>query len=123
MLALLVLSIFVSYVNNSQNNILNYIKCFIIIASILPVSLRINLDISKMYFSYLIQNDKDIYGAEVKNPLIVEELGRIDYLITDKTGTLTTKAMKLQKICTEFAIFKVNDPNNDLGAYLNENCD
>lgn len=31
--------------------------------------------------------------------------------------------MKLQKICTEFAIFEADDPNGDLGSYLQENCD
>lgn len=54
---------------------------------------------------------------------MVEELGRIQYLVTDKTGTLTTNQMGLKKICTEFAIFEEDDPNNDFAYILKENID
>jgi phospholipid-translocating ATPase len=49
-----------------------------------------------------------------RNSNIPEDLGRLSYLITDKTGTLTQNEMLLKKVCTEFAIFEANDdPNNE----------
>jgi magnesium-transporting ATPase (P-type) len=50
-------------------------------------------------------------------------LGRLSYLITDKTGTLTQNEMLLKKVCTEFAIFESDDPNKDFEGFLEDNCE
>ena len=106
-----------------RNDGLSYCRHLILLLCILPVCLRINIDLSKIYFTYLVKNDKDIVKAYVRNPQVIEELGRIDYLITDKTGTLTQKKMKLEKICTEFAIFDSKDKDGDIASLVQENCD
>ena len=43
----------------------------------------------KTLYSWLIMRDNEIRSTIVRNSSIPEELGRIDYLLTDKTGTLT----------------------------------
>ena len=40
-------------------------------------------------------HDKDIPGTVVRSSTIPEELGRIGYLLSDKTGTLTENEMVL----------------------------
>lgn len=57
-----------------------------------------------------------------RNSNIPEDLGRLQYLITDKTGTLTQNEMLLKKVCTEFAIFEADDPHQDFEKILEENC-
>ena len=52
-------------------------------------SLRVNLDLGKLVYAYQIEHDKDIAGTVVRTSTIPEELGRIEYLFTDKTGTIT----------------------------------
>ena len=69
------------------------IRFLILFSSIIPISLRVNLDLGKSVYSYLISHDENIKDTIVRSSTIPEELGRIDYLLTDKTGTLTRNGM------------------------------
>ena len=64
-----------------------------------------NLDLAKVYYSYGIYNDKEIPGTIPRNSTIPEELGRVQYLLTDKTGTLTKNDMIFKKVALEFSLF------------------
>lgn len=79
----------------------------LLLSSIIPISLRVNLDASKIVFSYKINHDKQIEGAIARNSQIPEELGRVQYILSDKTGTLTQNDM----------VFK-NLSINDVGTFL-----
>lgn len=52
-------------------------------------SLRVNLDMGKTVYAQQIMNDSEIPGTIVRTSTLPEELGRIEYLLSDKTGTLT----------------------------------
>jgi phospholipid-translocating ATPase len=52
-------------------------------------SLRVNLDMGKTLYSLQMMRDKKIADTVVRNSMIPEELGRVSYLFSDKTGTLT----------------------------------
>lgn len=84
------LSVFLVGLNGFRGTWFVYIFRFLILfSSIIPISLRVNLDMGKTVYAREIQNDSDIPGAIVRTSTLPEELGRIQYLLTDKTGTLT----------------------------------
>ncbi|KAK6436738.1 putative aminophospholipid-translocase, partial [Oleoguttula sp. CCFEE 5521] len=73
-------------------------RFLILFSTIVPISLRVNLDMAKSVYAYLIHRDQGIPGTVVRTSTIPEDLGRIEYLLTDKTGTLTRNEMELRKV-------------------------
>ncbi len=58
-------------------------------------SLRVNLDMGKTVYAHQIMNDSEIPNTIVRTSTLPEELGRIEYLLSDKTGTLTQNGAKI----------------------------
>ncbi|GAB7365344.1 hypothetical protein MBLNU230_g6424t1 [Neophaeotheca triangularis] len=73
-------------------------RFLILFSTIVPISLRVNLDMGKSVYAYFIQRDSGIPGTVVRTSTIPEDLGRIEYLLSDKTGTLTRNEMELRKV-------------------------
>lgn len=85
--------------------VIKFFRFILLLSYIIPISLRVNLDMAKIYYSYCIYRDNEISGTIPRNSTIPEELGRIQYLLTDKTGTLTKNDMIFKKVNMEYALF------------------
>ncbi|KAI5189298.1 phospholipid-translocating ATPase [Nematocida sp. AWRm77] len=75
------------------------IRFLIIFSTAIPISLRVNIDWARLIYARSIEKDKEI-SVIVRNSSIPEELGRISYFLTDKTGTLTKNEMEIKKMHT-----------------------
>lgn len=64
-------------------------RFLILFSTIVPVGLRVNLDMGKSVYAWFIEHDQSISGTVVRTSTIPEDLGRVEYLLSDKTGTLT----------------------------------
>ncbi|VDK37985.1 unnamed protein product [Taenia asiatica] len=97
-----------------------YWRFFLLFSYIIPLALRVNMDMAKIVYSLMITRDKDLPGCVVRSTTIPEELGRITYLLSDKTGTLTQNEMVFKKLhlgSVAFAPDSMDDLTETLRRY------
>ena len=91
----------------------------ILFSTIIPISLRVNLDMGKSVYARFIEKDKGIPDTVVRTSTIPEDLGRIEYLLSDKTGTLTQNEMELRKIHVGTVSY-ANDAMDEVTSYVRQ---
>lgn len=98
---------------------LQILRFLILFSTIIPVSLRVNLDMAKSVYAHNIEHDQTIPETVVRTSTIPEDLGRIDYLLTDKTGTITQNDMDLRKIHVGTVAFG-QDSMDEVSEYVTQ---
>lgn len=120
-LALSIILVALEGFSNTEGNVW-YVKItrfLVLFSTIVPISLRVNLDLGKSVYSWFIQRDPDIRGAVVRTSTIPEDLGRIEYLLSDKTGTLTQNEMEMKKIHVGTVSY-ANEAMDEVASYVRQ---
>eukprot|EP01016_Furgasonia_blochmanni_P009219 TRINITY_DN13822_c0_g1_i4.p1 TRINITY_DN13822_c0_g1~~TRINITY_DN13822_c0_g1_i4.p1 ORF type:complete len:1011 (-),score=95.37 TRINITY_DN13822_c0_g1_i4:124-3156(-) len=90
-----------------ENMIMDYVKKFgnwlLIFTNFVPISLLVTLEMVKFAQGILIAKDSQLVSSEgiattVQSSNLNEELGQIDHIFSDKTGTLTCNIMEFKCI-------------------------
>lgn len=82
--------------------VMTFFTMFILLTSMIPISLIISLDMVKLMQAYFINNDVDMYDpienrfSHAYSSSLMEELGQIEYIFSDKTGTLTCNVLEFK---------------------------
>ncbi|KAG8532035.1 uncharacterized protein KY384_003671 [Bacidia gigantensis] len=95
------------------------LKFLVLFSTIVPISLRVNLDMGKTVYARFIERDQGIPDTVVRTSTIPEELGRIEYLLSDKTGTLTQNEMDLRKIHVGTVSY-ANEAMDEVRSYIRQ---
>lgn len=102
--------------------LMQLLRYILLMSSIIPISLRVNMDFAKIIYTIKIIKDTEIKDTVVRNSAIPEDLGRIQYLLTDKTGTLTKNEMIFKKLSLEQIQFS-HEKRGEIAKYLKKNCE
>jgi ATPase, P-type (transporting), HAD superfamily, subfamily IC len=110
---MLVMSLFLQSLSGfTPNYPVTFFRYLLLLTNIIPISLRVNLDFAKIYYCRNISLDDSVGRPKPRNRTLPEELGRIHYLLTDKTGTLTKNEMVLKIASLEGGTFAVDDKDS-----------
>jgi len=99
----------VPWINYSNSPVKSMIfalgNAVILLQTIIPISLYVTIEVVKMIHTFWISGDRDMYyeprdeACLVKTWTISDDLGQIEYIFSDKTGTLTQNKMEFRR-CT-----------------------
>ena len=96
------------YIAASQSSgfylyVIRFLVFLVAYSQLIPISLYVALEVLKLTQAYFISMDHDMYFetlkkfTRVKSSDLIEEMGQIEFVFSDKTGTLTCNEMEFKK--------------------------
>lgn len=98
---------------------------WVLFSALVPISLFVTVEMVKYWHGILINDDLDMYydkndtPANCRTSSLVEELGMVEYVFSDKTGTLTCNMMEFKQ-CSIAGIMYSEDVPEDRRATVQD---
>ena len=94
---------YTKYTETTGKGFLRFLTYIIVFNAMIPISLYVSLEIVRIFHAKFIDWDYAMYykkldiPAVTKNSGLCDEIGQIEYIFSDKTGTLTRNQMDFMK--------------------------
>uniref|UniRef100_A0A8C1E5L1 Phospholipid-transporting ATPase n=1 Tax=Cyprinus carpio carpio TaxID=630221 RepID=A0A8C1E5L1_CYPCA len=101
----------------------DFLSFMVLFNFIIPVSMYVTVEMQKFLGSFFITWDKDFFDPEIQEGALVntsdlnEELGQVEYVFTDKTGTLTQNNMEFIECCIDGFQYKHRDTWSEVDGF------
>lgn len=105
----------------SKNFAYNLLTFVILYNNLIPISLQVTLELVRFLQAIFINLDIEMYHAESNTPAMArtsnlnEELGMVNYVFSDKTGTLTRNVMEFKKCSIAGQIYSLDAHTEENG--------
>ncbi|WWD18544.1 hypothetical protein CI109_102997 [Kwoniella shandongensis] len=115
--------------NNYVDSVIIFFSSLLVFQNIVPISLYITVEIVKTIQAFFIFQDVEMYYAPYNTPCvpktwnISDDLGQIEYVFSDKTGTLTQNIMEFKKCSIQGVSFGEGLTEAMMGAAKREGQD
>ena len=112
--------------SSAMDSFLAFFTYFLLLNTLIPISLIITMEIVKMCQGYFIICDVELYSkirkkfCKVKSVSLNEELGNVNYIFSDKTGTLTSNKMQFKYCIIGGKCYEYCNPAERTEPELNE---
>ncbi|XP_041055544.1 phospholipid-transporting ATPase IH isoform X1 [Carcharodon carcharias] len=109
--------------NRFLSSFTDFLAFMVLFNYIIPVSMYVTVEMQKFLGSYFISWDEDMFDDEICEGPIVntsdlnEELGQVEYVFTDKTGTLTENNMEFIECCIDGHVHVQSSISNGQSFY------
>ncbi|XP_011342314.1 probable phospholipid-transporting ATPase IA isoform X2 [Ooceraea biroi] len=114
----------------TKNFAFNLLTFIILFNNLIPISLQVTLEVVRFVQATFINMDIEMYHAESDTPAMArtsnlnEELGMVNYIFTDKTGTLTRNVMEFKRCSVGGRLYDLPNPSNGLeGTSDSSSCE
>lgn len=100
----------------------DFLTYWILFSNLVPISLFVTVELIKYYQAFMISSDLDLYYPDTDTPTVVrtsslvEELGQIEYIFSDKTGTLTRNIMEFKSCSIAGRCYMENIPEDKVAT-------
>ena len=96
--------------DSTMNLLQNFLMFTTLLSNFVPLSMYITLELVNVFCLWLVNVDPEMYDEKSDTPALsrstnVTDLGQIQYVFSDKTGTLTQNVMRFKRCSVDGMVF------------------